>query len=95
MNILTQMAVVDRFIHVRVLGLSKWLEPARKQEIYDWPSLAVFRRDLVDNRIMALEHRGLIKTTPNYCLPKNDAVCDDAATQMMGEVLSEIDYPSN
>jgi len=88
---LDQMAVVDRFIHIRVLGLSKWLEPARKEDIYEWPSLAEFSRALMTNRMNALENEGLIKTTENYVLPKDQAVCNEAAHMMMKEVLHELE----
>ena len=88
---LTQMAVVDRFIHIRILGLSKWFEPALKQDMYDWPSLVVFSRELVANRMNALEIRGLVKTTPNYCLPKNEAVCNLAAGRILNEILAELE----
>ncbi len=91
MTKLAQMAVVDRFIHVRVLGLTKWFEPARKKEIYDWPSLKEFSHELIDNRIEVLEMHGLIKTTPSYCLPKNDAICHSAAVIMMPEVLFKLE----
>ena len=90
---LTQLAVVDRFIHIRVLGLSKWFEPALKQEIYDWPSLTVFSRELVVNRMNTLDLQGLVKTTANYCLPKNDAVCNGAADLIMREILAELASP--
>ena len=87
---LDRMAVVDRFIHIRVLGLSRWFEPATKQEIYNWPSLSEFRQALIDNRIGFLEIKGLIKTTANYVLPKNTAICDEAAQRMQNEVLHEL-----
>ena len=87
---LAQMAVVDRFIHIRILGLSKWFEPALKQDMYDWPSLAVFSRGLVVNRMNFLEIKGLVKTTTNYCLPKNEAVCNGAARLIMREILAEL-----
>ena len=92
-NRLKQMAVVDRFIHIRILGLTKWLGPARKEEIYDWPSLKEFSRELVANRMKALEARGLIKMTPNYCLPRNDVICSAAAVRMMNEVMVELAVP--
>ena len=90
-NKLAQLAVVDRFIHVRILGLSKWLEPARKQEICAWPSLVVFRRELVLNRMSTLEVRGLVKTTTNYCLPKDEVVGSEAASLLMPAVLVELE----
>lgn len=86
---LTQMAVVDRFINIRILGLCIWLEPTLKQEMYDWPSLTVFSRELVTNRMKALEMSGLIKMTTNYCLPKNKVVCSQAADRIIREVLVE------
>lgn len=87
---LTQLAVVDRFIHIRILGLTKWFAPALKEEIYGWSSLKEFRRELIANRMEALEIRGLIKTTPNYCLPRNDVVCTAASVEMMNEVIAEL-----
>ena len=91
MDKLDQMAVVDRFIDIRILGLTKWFDPALKHEICDWSSLAEFRRELVLNRMAALEAYGLVKTTKNYCLPKHEDVCQQAATRIMPEVLAELD----
>ena len=88
---LTQMAVVDRFIHIRILGLSHWFAPAKKQELYDWPSLKEFRRELIDNRIEFLELTSFIKTTANYCLPRNRPLCAAAAKMMMREILTELE----
>lgn len=90
MNRLARMAVVDRFIDVRVLGLSWWLAPARKEEIYDWLVSRGFNIQTVVSRMKRLEGAGLILTTVNYCLPRNRMICQTAGDRMQNEIIAEL-----
>ena len=91
MDKLSQMAVVDRFLNIRILGLVHWLAPAKKSEIMEWSSVREFDTSRVLLRIRRLEIGDLVKTTEHYCLPKNGAICEQAGRQMMPEILAALE----
>ncbi len=88
---LTELGEIDKDVRRRVLGYSRWYEPASKDEIFQ--KLAVFghERELVAFNARRLQDDGLIQITENHYLPWNEEVCQQAAESLMAEILRELE----
>ena len=81
----------DRDVRRRLLGYSRWYEPASKAEVFE--KLAVFGHEpeLVENNAQRLRDADLIKITEHHYLPLNDEICQQAADSLMAEFLQELE----
>jgi pyrimidine deaminase RibD-like protein len=81
----------DRDVRRRLLGYSRWYDPANKAEIFE--KLAGFghEQDIVENNARRLHDADLIRITANYYLPLNEEICQQAAESLMPELLAELE----
>jgi hypothetical protein len=82
---------VDREVRRRVLGYSRWYDPAAKAKIFE--KLATFEHEqrLVEDNAQRLQDDGLIQITENHYLPLNEEICQQAAESLMDEFLRELE----
>lgn len=78
------------YASLRVLGYSKWYEPASKEEIFEKLAMIGHEPELVAQNAQVLHDNGLIKITENYYLPLNEEICQQAAEFLMAEFLQEL-----
>lgn len=88
---LDELDEVDREVRRRVLGYSRWYDPAAKTRVFE--KLATFghRQELVENNAQRLQNNGLIQITENHYLPLNEEICQQAAESLMDEFLRELE----
>lgn len=81
----------DREVRRRVLGYSRWYDPASKAEIFE--KLAGFghEQELVENNAQRLHDADLIQITENHYIPVNEEICQQAAESLMAEFLQELE----
>ncbi len=81
----------DQEVRRRVLGYSRWYEPANKAELFE--KLAGFGHwpQLVENNARRLHDADLIQITENHYLPLNEEICQQAAESLMAEFLHELE----
>ena len=81
----------DRDVRRRVLGYSRWFDPANKIEVFK--RLAVFghKPELVENNAQRLHEAQLIQITEHHYLPLNEDICQQAAESLMDEFLQELE----
>lgn len=89
--VLADFGDIDREVRRRILGYSRWYEPANKAEIF--AKLAVFGHEsgLVENNARRLHDADLIQITENHYLPLNEEICQQAAESLMSEFLQELE----
>ncbi len=80
----------DRDVRIRVLGYSRWFEPAKKTEIFEKMASLGYDQKLIENNVQRLQSAGLMKVTDNYYLPLDKDVCDQAARVLLPEILQEL-----
>jgi hypothetical protein len=80
----------DRDVRRRLLGYSRWYDPAIKTDMFQ--KLAEFghEKELVESNAQRLHEAHLIKITNNYYLPMDEEVCQQAAESLMTEFLNEL-----
>ncbi len=88
---LENLSHVDQDIRRRLLGYSKWFDPANKIEIYERVIAAGYDKDIVENNAIRLNEAALIQITELYILPKDDEICQSAAESLIDELLRELD----
>ncbi len=81
----------DRDVRRRLLGYSRWYDPANKAEIFE--KLAGFghEQELVENNARRLHDADLIQITENHYLPVKEEICQQAAESLMAEILHQLD----
>lgn len=81
----------DRDVRRRLLGYSRWYEPASKAEVFE--KLTVFGHDqgLVETNAQRLHEADLIQITENHYLPLNEEICQQAAESLKAEFLQELE----
>ncbi len=89
--ILAELGEIDQDVRRRVLGYSRWYEPASKDQIFQKLAVLGHERELVANNARRLQDDGLIQITENYYLPLNEEVCQQAAESLMAEFLHELE----
>lgn len=89
--VLADFGDIDQEVRRRVLGYSRWYEPASKAEVFE--KLAVFghEQELVENNARRLHDADLIQITENHYLPVNAEICQQAAESLMAEFLHELE----
>ena len=81
----------DRDVRRRLLGYSRWYDPAEKTVIFEKLAEFGYSRELVESNTRRLVDSDLIKITENHYLPLNQEICQQAAETMMDEFLSELE----
>lgn len=81
----------DRDVRRRLLGYSRWYDPAKKAEIYEKLAGFGYERGLVENNAGRLHDASLIKITENHYLPLDEEICQRAAESLMDEFLRELE----
>jgi hypothetical protein len=80
----------DRELRVRLLGYSRWYDPANKTEISEKLDKFGYGPEQIEINARRLEEAGLIKITTNYYLTADEEVCQEAAESLMTEFLDEL-----
>lgn len=88
---LTELGEIDQDVRRRVLGYSRWYEPASKDQIFQKLAVLGHERELVANNARRLQDDGLIQITENHYLPLNEEICQQAAESLMAEILQELE----
>ena len=88
---LIELGEIDQDVRRRVLGYSRWYEPASKDQIFQKLAVLGHERELVANNARRLQDEGLIQITENHYLPLNEEVCQQAAESLMTEFLHELE----
>ena len=87
---LTELGDIDQDVRRRVLGYSRWYEPASKDTIFQKLAVLGHEQQLVENNARRLQDDGLIQITENYYLPLNEEICQQAADSLLPEFLQEL-----
>ncbi len=82
---------VDREVRRRVLGYSRWYDPAAKTRVFQILATFGHGRELVENNAQRLRDDGLIQITENHYLPLNEEICQQAAESLLDEFLRELE----
>lgn len=80
----------DHDIRRRLLGYSKWFDPAKREEISLRLEGFGYGRPVVEQNASRLEEAGLIRITEHYYLPLDDDLCQLAANTLFEEILAEL-----
>ena len=88
---LDELDEVDREVRRRVLGYSRWYDPAHKAEVFEKLAVLGHEQELVENNAQRLRDGGLIQITENHYLPLNEEICQQAAFSLMPEILRELE----
>ena len=81
----------DRDVRRRLLGYSRWYDPATRAEICEKLVAFGYAEELVENNAERLHDAGLIKITENHYLPMNAEICQQAAESLMDEFVRELE----
>lgn len=81
----------DREVRRRVLGYSRWYDPASKDQVIQKLALIGHDLELVENNAQRLHDANLIQITENHYLPRNEEICQQAAESLMAEFLQELE----
>lgn len=76
-------------IYVRLLGYTHWFSGPAKKDLFSVIESRGFNRQLIEASATILSQASLelIEDTGNHFLPKNKAVCEEAANLIMEEIL--------
>ena len=88
---LAEFGDIDQEVRRRVLGYSRWYEPASKAEVFEKLAVLGHEPELVENNARRLHEADLIKITENHYLPLNEEICQQAAESLMAEFLQELE----
>ena len=81
----------DRDVRRRLLGYSRWLEPASKAEVFEKLAVLGHEPEVVESNAGRLHDADLIQITENHYLPLNEEICQQAAESLMAEFLQELE----
>lgn len=81
----------DRDVRRRLLGYSRWLEPASKAEVFEKLAVLGHEPEVVESNAGRLHDADLIQITENHYLPLNEEICQQAAESLMDEFLREME----
>lgn len=70
-----------------ILGYINWLDTAPKEKIIQIFTGKGYSQDLIENSAHRLVLNELIEDTGNYYIPKNKAICEQAANDVMDEII--------
>ncbi len=80
----------DRDVRLRLLGYTRWYDPASKTEIKRKLKVLGHSENMVESNARRLHEANLIKITENYYLPLDEELCQQAAETIMAEILQEL-----
>ncbi|MBL6927687.1 MAG: hypothetical protein ISR44_00820 [Rhodospirillales bacterium] len=81
----------DREVRRRLLGYSRWYDPANKIEVFEKLAGLGHGEELVKINAQRLQAADLIQITENHYLPLNKDICQQAAESLMDEFLQELE----
>lgn len=93
-EVLDDLAATDQDLRRRLLGYSRWYDPAGKAMIDDKLLNLGHTKESVENNALRLHEIGLMQVTENHYLPLDNAICDEAAESLIDEFLSELEQQS-
>lgn len=88
---LAELDQADREVRRRVLGYSRWLDPAEKVTVIGKLVARGYAQAAVEANALRLQEAHLIHITENHYLPENMQVCQEAAESLMDEFLRELE----
>ncbi len=81
----------DREVRRRLLGYSRWLDPATKNEIVSRILARGFDETVIIVNAQRLHDEQLLIITDNHYLPLDENICQQAADTLIDEFLAELD----
>lgn len=90
-NAMDQLAEIDREIRRRLLGYSRWLDPAAKTQVHERLVGLGYAESAIENNAAVLQESKLIKITQSHYLPDNLDICQKAADTLVDEFLEELE----
>ena len=88
---LAEFGDIDQDERRRVLGYSRWYEPASKAEVFQKLAAVVHEQELIEANAQRLQEADLIQITENHYLPLNEEICQQSAETLMDEFLRELE----
>lgn len=82
---------IDREVRRRLLGYSRWLDPAPKSEVNGRITSHGFTESVIAVNAKRLQDEKLLIITENHYLAAADSICQQAAETVMDEFLAELD----
>ena len=86
-NRLEELGANDREIRRRLLGYSRWYDPADKTMVFEDLKARGYNQNLVETNAQQLEVEKLIIVSDNFYLPKNLEICQQAADTLIDEFI--------
>jgi hypothetical protein len=77
-------------LEVRILGYINWFDPVSKEDLYKLLAAKGYHDSIVENTAQRLTHAGIIRDTGHHYLPDNIDLCEEAAQQIMNEILEMV-----
>lgn len=74
-------------LEVRILGFVKWFDPVSKEDLHKQLVEKGYQGNIIENTAQRLVNAGVIRDTGHYYLPGNVEICEEAAHQIMNEIL--------
>ena len=81
----------EKLLHIRILGYVNWFAPISKADLSNLLQQKGHVARTVSNASERLALNGLITDTGNHYIPGNKAVCEQAASSIMSEILEILD----
>lgn len=82
---------VDDEVRRRILGYSRWYEPANKAEVFEKLAMFGHEQGLIEINAQRLQEADLIQITENHYLPQNEEICQQAAESLLDEILQDLE----
>jgi hypothetical protein len=89
LNDILSFAISSEFkeIYLRILGYVHWMNKPLKISLVNEISKKGFDTDVIEASAVMLKSVNLIEDTGNHYLPKNKAICEEAAIEIEDEIL--------
>jgi len=84
---LEELGANDREVRRRLLGYSRWYDPAEKTMVFEDLKERGYDQNLVETNAQQLEAEELILVSDNYFLPNNMEICQQAADTLLDEFI--------
>lgn len=81
----------EKLLQIRILGYVNWFAPVAKHDLANLLQEKGHAAQVINNASERLALSGLITDTGNHYLPGNKAVCEQAASSVMSEILETLD----
>lgn len=86
-----ELGETDREIRRRLLGYSKWLDPATIEQVMKKLLSLGYGKVSIETNAQRLQDSKLLKITQYHYLPVNEDVCQQAADTLLDEILEELE----